>query len=63
MDYEDRHALVSLVSFKNAFGAAAAAAEDEGDDGEDDVVDDDDDEIFFSSVKRGVYGRGQVSGC
>ena len=62
MDYEDRHALVSLVSFKNAFGAAAAAAEDEGDDGEDDVVDDDD-EIFFSSVKRGVYGRGQVSGC
>ena len=62
MDYEDRHALVSLVSFKNAFGAAAA--EDEGDDGEDDVVDDDDDdEIFFSSVKRGVYGRGQVSGC
>ena len=60
MDYEDRHALVSLVSFKNVSGAAA---EDDGsgDGAADNAADDDDDDDFFSSVKRGIYG--QVSGC
>ena len=61
MDCEERHALVSLVSFKTVLGAAAAAAEVDGGDGTADNADDDFDDVFFSSVKRGVYG--QVSGC